>query len=199
MLAIEQIRKEWESVQIVLENQLSQSKMSYSPTCSTNLVEEVDGVLHLYGIGSLDTLYSPPATWQPVQIGFHCIEYDEILSLLGKLASRYSQLKVVIFDSCNLCYFDQLDRMTVIPSVDTLVVSLDGNPITSLSLWQHYAIVKLNLISLNNNTVTSEQMAKSKHLFGTVLSLNNQPTTPIHSNRVSTCCLLLLLLLKLVL
>lgn len=126
---------------------------SYSPTCSTNLVEEVDGVLHLYGIGSLDTLYSPPATWQPVQIGFHCIEYDEILSLLGKLASRYSQLKVVIFDSCNLCYFDQLDRMTVIPSVDTLVVSLDGNPITSLSLWQHYAIVKLNLISLNNNTV----------------------------------------------
>lgn len=27
LLAIEQIRKEWESVQIVLENQLSQSKM----------------------------------------------------------------------------------------------------------------------------------------------------------------------------
>lgn len=69
---------------------------SYSPTCSSNLVEEVDGVLHLYGIGSLDTLYSPPATWQPVQIGFHCIEYDEILSLLGKLASRYSQLKVTV-------------------------------------------------------------------------------------------------------
>lgn len=28
-------------------------------------------------------------------------------------------------------------------------------------------------------------MAKSKHLFGTVLSLNNQPTTPIHSNRAN--------------
>lgn len=43
--------------------------------------------------------------------------------------------------------------MTIIPSLDSLVVSLDGNPITLLSLWQQYAIVKLNLITLNNITV----------------------------------------------
>lgn len=137
-------------------------------------MEEVDGILHLYGLGSLDTLYAPPVTWQPVHIAFHYIEYDEIASLLGKLASRYPQLKVIvvisflvwweiydltiymqaiIFDSCNLSHLDQLNKMTLLPSLDTLVVGLDGNPITSLSLWQHYAVVKLNLTSLNNNTV----------------------------------------------
>lgn len=67
----------------------------YSETSSANFVEEVDGVLHLYGLGSLDILFSPPATWQPVQIAFHYIEYDEIASLLGKLSSRYSRLKVI--------------------------------------------------------------------------------------------------------
>ena len=65
-----------------------------SQAFSNYLVEEVDGVLHLYGLGSLDTLHSPPATWQPVQIAFHYIEYNEIALLLGKLASHYSQLKV---------------------------------------------------------------------------------------------------------
>jgi len=65
-----------------------------SQTFSASLVKEMDGVLHFYGLGSLDALYSPPVTWQSVQIAFHYIEYDEIALLLGKLASRYSQLKV---------------------------------------------------------------------------------------------------------
>lgn len=184
LLIIDQIRKEWESAQVVLGNQLKTgSKMSQA--LSANFVEVVDGVLHLYGLASLDALYSPPATWQPTHVAFHYIEYDEISSLLGKVASRYSQLKDVTLDCCNLSHFDQLDKMTVIPSVDTLMVSLDGNPITSLSLWQHYAIVKLNLLSLNNIMVSSEQLATSKHLFGTVLSLNEQQTTPIHPTRAN--------------
>lgn len=61
----------------------------------SSLVEEVDGTLHLYGLASLDALYSPPPTWQSVQITFHYIEYDEIALLLGKLSSRYSHLKVI--------------------------------------------------------------------------------------------------------
>lgn len=183
LLIIDQIKKEWESAQVVLGNQLK-TRNKISQAFSANLVEEVDGILHLYGLGSLDTLYAPPVTWQPVHIAFHYIEYDEIASLLGKLASRYPQLKAIIFDSCNLSHLDQLNKMTFLPSLDTLVVGLDGNPITSLSLWQHYAVVKLNLTSLNNNTVTSEQMATSKHLFGSVLTLSDQPTHPIHPNRV---------------
>ena len=69
--------------------------LNYSQTFSANLVEEVDGILHLYGLCSLDTLYAPPVTWQPVHIAFHYIEYDEIALLLGKLASRYSRIKVI--------------------------------------------------------------------------------------------------------
>lgn len=85
---------------------------NYSQTLSANFVEVVDGVLHLYGLASLDALYSPPATWQPTHVAFHYIEYDEISSLLGKVASRYSQLKVNSdFIACpvgdhDLCYYD---------------------------------------------------------------------------------------------
>ena len=61
---------------------------------SANLVEEVDGILHLYGLGALDALYAPPVTWQSTHIAFHFIEYDRITSLLGKLALRYPRLKV---------------------------------------------------------------------------------------------------------
>ena len=57
--------------------------------------------------------------------------------------------------------------MTVILSVDTLVVSLDGNPITSLSLWQHYAIVKLNLISLNNEKVRKASLVATTLMAST--------------------------------
>ena len=62
---------------------------------SASLVEEMKGTLHLYGLGSLDTLYSPPVTSQPTHIAFHYIDYTELATLLAKLsATRYSQLKV---------------------------------------------------------------------------------------------------------
>ena len=85
---------------------------NHSPTSSANCIAEVDRVLHLYGLGSLDNLYSPPATWQRTQVAFHYIEYDEISSLLGKLASRYSRLKVNDdFIACSVGDYDLWHNM----------------------------------------------------------------------------------------
>lgn len=51
-------------------------------------------------------------------------------------------------------HYDQLDMLSSINSLDTLIVSTDGNPITLLSLWKQYAIVKLNLVSINDDIVS---------------------------------------------
>jgi len=95
-----------------------------------------------------------------------------------------------------------------IQSLDTLVVGDDDNPITSLSLWKQYAIVKLNLISINDDVVsyhitcmlccklcqkvTTEQAATSRQLFEPLVSLSNQHTTPVHdkarNDSLCTCC-----------
>ncbi|XP_065911505.1 leucine-rich repeat-containing protein 49-like isoform X2 [Dysidea avara] len=184
LFTIGQIKRQWESVSHLANLGNQPKRKSKMRAFSASFVEEIEGTLHLYGLGSLDTLYSPPVTSQPTHIAFHYIEYTEVASLLDKLSTaRYLQLKAISIHCCNLSHYDQLDMLSSIHSLDTLVVSTDGNPITSLSLWKQYAIVKLNLVSINDDIVTPEQAATSKQLFEPLVSLSNQYTSPAQQDK----------------
>ena len=57
-------------------------------------------------------------------------------------------LQTLIFNSTNICSFQQINALTSLRRLDNLTIQLDGNPVTKFTLWKSYVLFRLSHFAL---------------------------------------------------
>ena len=170
------------------------------PTC---LVDMTPPTLHLYGSGALDALDTPPQDTKPVTaLHFHCIEFSEVVSWLGKIPRAFPDLNVsttnvllnlspslplsfhqsVCFECTNLTTLDQINFLSSLPSpLLSLTITPHGNPLTSHPLFTHYTLYRLQHLQLstfNEKEITKEDLTAASRVFHCLGKLSTTQLQP---------------------
>ncbi|XP_046846864.1 leucine-rich repeat-containing protein 49-like [Xenia sp. Carnegie-2017] len=148
---------------------LSQEETLDATIC--HLAELEGETLYLYGRGSLDAFdrnWGQQATNTVTNIVFKFIDFDEIVSHLGKVQIKFPIVQKLEFSSTNIKSLPQINALAVIKHLESLTIS-DDNPVTCFHLWKSYLLFRLAHLSLqyvNGVEVSGEDVVKAEKLFG---------------------------------
>ena len=59
-----------------------------------------------------------------------------------------SLFQTLIFNSTNICSFQQINALTSLRRLDNLTIELDGNPVTKFTLWKSFVLFRLSHFAL---------------------------------------------------
>ena len=68
--------------------------------------------------------------------------------LMGSSDQYPIYFQTLIFNSTNICSFQQINALTSLRRLDNLTIQLDGNPVTKFTLWKSYVLFRLSHFAL---------------------------------------------------
>ena len=67
---------------------------------------------------------------------------------MGRSDHYLVYFQTLIFNSTNICSFQQINALTSLRRLDNLTIQLDGNPVTKFTLWKSYVLFRLSHFAL---------------------------------------------------
>jgi len=74
---------------------------------------------------------------------------------------------MLIFTSTNVCTLSQLNALASVRRLDNLTISVEGNPVTKLSVWRAYVVFRLAHFSLKHINVSEVSSSSSRRRMST--------------------------------
>lgn len=146
-----------------------------------NLAELDCNCLSLYGSASLEALdrnWGVQSAGMVNTVVFNFIDFDEIVKHVHKLRSRFPSLANLIFNSCNIHSFSQLNGLANLRRLDSLTID-STNPVTKFTLWKPYLLFRLAHLSpknINNEDVNASDIVEAEDLFSPLSSITSELT-----------------------
>lgn len=146
-----------------------------------NLAELDCNCLSLYGSASLEALdrnWGVQSAGMVNTVVFNFIDFDEIVKHVHKLRSRFPSLANLIFNSCNIHSFSQLNGLANLRRLDSLTID-STNPVTKFTLWKPYLLFRLAHLSpknINNEDVNASDIVEAENLFSPLSSITSELT-----------------------
>lgn len=160
-----------------------------SPLSICHLAELDSDTLFLYGPGSLDALdrhWGSQAVQAVSAISFKFINFDNIVPQLYKIRARFPSLVGLIFTETNIKSLQQINCLSLLRRLEHISISIEGNPITSFTLWKPFVLFRLahfSLRKINDIEVTAEDNVNAEKLFGTLAHIT---TSQLPQSRLLT-------------
>lgn len=150
--------------------------------CEINNLAELDcNCLSMYGPASLEALdrnWGLQAAGMVNTVVFNFIDFDEIVKHLHKLKSRFPSVTNLIFNSCNICSFSQLNGLANLRKLDSLTID-SSNSVTKFILWKSYLLFRLAHLSpknINNEDINASDIVEAERLFSPLSSISSKLT-----------------------
>lgn len=134
------------------------------------LIEICGRYLNVYGLGALkfiDKQWNIQKATDVHTVKFSYINFNSISSVLFRIKSRFPNADNFIFRETNIMCLGQLNALSEIQGMISLIIELEGNPICSKE-WRSYAIYRLShwgLKEINGTEITEEETLSAETTY----------------------------------
>lgn len=134
------------------------------------LIEICGRYLNVYGLGALkfiDKQWNIQKATDVHTVKFSYINFNSISSVLFRIKSRFPNADNFIFRETNIMCLGQLNALSEIQGMISLIIELEGNPICTKD-WRSYAIYRLShwgLKEINGTEITDEETLAAESTY----------------------------------
>ncbi|XP_065188920.1 uncharacterized protein LOC135819612 isoform X2 [Sycon ciliatum] len=140
---------------------------------------EIQGTqVHLCGCGSLKLYANRPSDGEPQKVDTMLIELmsmGEILYQLDLITPICKNVQTLQLTNTHLETLPQLNSLArAFPSLQSLIIDTEGNPVTNISYWKEYTIYAFSqhqLCDFNYEEITDAQRTQAQASFRTLSSV----------------------------
>eukprot|EP00117_Sycon_ciliatum_P030553 scpid69537/ scgid6125/ Leucine-rich repeat-containing protein 49; Tubulin polyglutamylase complex subunit 4; p79 len=140
---------------------------------------EIQGTqVHLCGCGSLKLYANRPSDGEPQKVDTMLIELmsmGEILYQLDLITPICKNVQTLQLTNTHLETLPQLNSLArAFPSLQSLIIDTEGNPVTNISYWKEYTIYAFSqhqLCDFNYEEITDAQRTRAQASFRTLSSV----------------------------
>ncbi|SPP77555.1 uncharacterized protein LOC117579811 isoform X2 [Drosophila guanche] len=135
------------------------------------LIEICGRYLNIYGQGALrfiDKQWNPAKANDVHTLNFSYINFNSIVSILGRIKLRFPHAEHFVFRETNICCLGQLNGLAELQGLGSLLLDAEGNGITAKVSWRAYAIYRLShwgLKQLNGQEVTEAEVEAANAMY----------------------------------
>ncbi|KAL1514064.1 hypothetical protein ABEB36_003387 [Hypothenemus hampei] len=140
------------------------------------LIEICGRHLNVYGQGALrfiDKPWCPNKANDVTTIKFNYVNFNSIVGSLSKIKLRFPNADHYVFKETNITFLGQLNALSEIQGLSSLIIDPEGNPITTKE-WRCYAIYRLahwGLKIINDLQITEEEIAEANAKYQSLSDL----------------------------